>query len=163
MQLREFLTTDADAIATHANNPQVAKYLREIFPSPYALDDAQWWVNEGCKFDGTCNRAIVINDQCIGTIGATFGKAEHQFTAEIGYWIGQDYWGRGIVSKAVKMFTRFLFSSYDLKRVFAPVAHENVASIAVLRKCGFVCEGVFHNNMYLRGEFYDEHVYAIYP
>lgn len=162
MVLREFVAGDADSLAKHANDPAVAEFLREIFPSPYTLQDAQWWVSEGHKLNNSCNRAIVVDGECVGNIGANFGSGEHRFTAEIGYWLGRNYWGQGIVTEAVAVFTGYLFSNYELQRIIAPVAHENVASIAVLKKSGFSREGVLRNNMYLRGKFYDEHIYACY-
>jgi len=161
--LRLFKDSDEASIVRHANNPEVARFLRDIFPSPYTLEDAKWWIQLGSKVEGTLNRAIDVQGECVGSIGARFCDNEHRFSAEIGYWLGETFWGQGIMSSAVRQFTQFLFENYELKRIFAPVAHPNLPSIAVLKKCGYRLEGVFKQHMFLKGALFDEHIFAIYP
>lgn len=162
IDLREFEQRDAESIVAHANNPAVSKYLRDIFPSPYTVKDAEWWLSEGCLVADTLNRAIVLNDSCIGSIGVTFQQAEHRFSAEIGYWIGEQHWNHGFGSAAIKQLTELVFSEHEIRRIYAPVAGENKASMRILEKSGYECEGIFRNNLCLRGKLYDEHIYAIH-
>ena len=137
--------------------------MRDVFPSPYTEADAEWWVSEGHRLGDVYNLAIETSRECIGTIGAKFFEDEYRYTAEIGYWLGKTYWRKGIMTGIVSEFTQLLFRDFPLKRIYAPVAHENKASIKLLEKCGFKCEGIFKSNLYLRGCLYDEHIYAYYP
>ena len=162
MELREFQKNDTKQLVAIANSPEVAKYLRDVFPSPYTKNDAEWWINEGCKLEKTFYLAIDIDGKCVGSIGVNLLTAEHRYTAELGYWLGRSYWGKGIAPKAVNIFTDIVFNKLTINRIFAPVAHENVASISVLKKCKFECEGILRKNMCLRGKIYDEYIYAKY-
>ena len=159
-QIRDYEPGDAPSLAENANNPNVAQFLREIFPSPYPVETAEWWVSEGWKGGKGFNQAIVVDEQCIGGIGVSFFEAEQRYNAELGYWIGETYWGKGIVSEAINQFTQDVFAHFDVRRLFSLVAPENIGSIKVLEKCGFVREGVLRQAMFLRGVFYDEIIYA---
>ncbi|WP_317932688.1 GNAT family protein [Halioxenophilus sp. WMMB6] len=163
MQLRDFRAEDVNAIVLQANNPRVAKYLRDHFPSPYTVADGQWWVTEGHLQGPTCNQAITLADRCIGAIGVRFLENEYRFSAELGYWLGEAYWQQGIATTATQTFCDSVFSNYPVKRIYASVAHANQASAKALLKSGFQLEGVFKQNIYLRGVLYDEQIYALYP
>lgn len=162
MKLRKFTKTDVQDLAKNANTPEVAKYLREAFPSPYSFEAAEWWVTEGHELGNVCNRAIEVDGECIGSIGVRFLEDEHRYTAELGYWLGQPHWGKGIITDAIHRFVPYIFESFEVRRIYAAVAHQNGASIGPLQKCGFEREGIFKNNIFLRGSMYDEHVYAKY-
>lgn len=163
IQLRAFREEDAASLSRHADNPRVAQYLPETFPTPYTVDAARWWVTKGHKLGNVCNRAITLGGECVGAIGATFFEGEYRYTAKLGFWLGESLWGKGIMTRAVSGFSSHLFTEYELRRLYAPVVHSNYASIAVLRKAGFVREGVLRDNVTLRGTVYDEHIYATYP
>ena len=162
MQLRTFQDSDAESVAANADNPRVAQYLPDVFPSPYTLEDAKWWVTTGHKLGHVCNRAIVIDEKCAGSIGATLYEGMYRHTAQLGYWIGEPYWGKGVTTRAVTEFSSYVISEFGIMRLYAPVVHSNAASMAVLRKAGFTCKAVFKSSILLRGKFYDEHIYAKY-
>lgn len=160
--LRALRADDVSAVFENANNPNVARYLREIFPSPYTMADAQWWVDEGCKLPPARTWAIEYQGQLIGCAGSTPGDNEYRYACEIGFWIGEPYWGKGLTTEVVAQLTQNTLSEFDVSRIFALVAGPNKASICVLEKNGFELEGVMKNNFFLRGEMYDEYVYAIH-
>lgn len=161
VQLREFELGDIDSLLMNANNPNVAQYLRDVFPSPYTRQDAEWWLGEGCHLPGTLVKALDLNGECIGSVGITYQQGEHSHAVELGYWLGENYWGLGIASFAVAKMTDIALAENDICRVFAHSAGPNIASMRVLEKCGYKCEGVLKKAVRLRGQFYDEHVYAI--
>jgi len=162
IELRDFHLDDAESLAKNANNTKVARYLRELFPSPYTIEDAKWWVGEGCKLGDSRNLAIDFEGQCIGGAGLQFQHSENRYSCELGYWLGEPHWGKGIATSVVAKLRVLAFSEYEIVRLYGPVAGGNDASMCVLEKNGFVLEGVLKKHLYLRGTFYDEHIYAVY-
>lgn len=160
--LRKFELGDMSSLLLHANNPNVARYLRDIFPSPYTEPDAKWWLSEGCNLPDTLVRAIDIDGECVGSIGITYPGGEHSHSVELGFWLGEEYWGQGIASQAVSKMTEIALNEPEICRVFAHVAGLNLPSMRVLEKCGYHCEGVLKRAVQLRGQILDEHIYAIH-
>ena len=162
IELRDFIEGDASSIVENGNNLNVSRFLREVFPFPYTIDAAKWWVSEGFKLGNSLNVAIVFEGQCIGGAGLQFLENENRYSCELGYWLGEAHWGKGIATNVVAQLKEIAFSGYEVKRLYAPVAGENPASMRVLEKNNFVLEGVLKSHLYLRGNFYDEHIYATY-
>jgi len=158
IRLREFSPRDTGALVELLNNRQVTRYLSTRLPFPYSEDDANWWISTGSK-NGIV-RAITVEEQLIGCVGAEAGDFEESRTAEIGYWVGEQFWGSGYATQAVKALTDHVFSETDIIRVYASVFSPNYASMRVLEKCGYEREGIFHKGCYKDGEFYDKHIYA---
>lgn len=158
--LREFQWRDLDNLVLHANNPKVAMYLRDFFPSPYTEESARWWLEVGCRQENAINFAVAVDDELVGGIGARFFTDEHKHSAEIGYWLGEAQWGKGITAQAVALLEKKLFALPNIYRLTAPVAHANVGSRRVLEKCGFQCEGILKRAISIRSGTYDEHIYA---
>ena len=159
IELREIVEADIPSIARFANNFNVSKYMASRMPYPYTIEDAEWWVRIGSKEQGW-NFAIDWQGICIGVIGVRFGEAEYRYCAEIGYWLAEQYWGKGIATEAVAKMTQQVFSQSDIVRLTAPVRSPNKASMRVLEKNGFVLESVRKNAVYKNDEFMDEHVYV---
>lgn len=162
IELRGFQKEDAGDLAKNANNPRVAQFLPDLFPSPYPMEAAEWWVTEGHQLGNVFNQAVVVNGECAGSIGVTFLEGEYKYTGKLGFWLGESHWGKGIMTQAVSELVSRLFGEFGTKRLYAPVVQSNTGSINVLLKAGFVREGVFKQNVHLRGEFHDEHIYAKY-
>jgi len=162
IRLREYEKQDAETNLKYANNPNVARFLLETFPSPYTLDDSIWWTSVGHKELTGMHRAIDLDGECIGSIGVTPGEMENRHTWEIGYWIGEPHWKQGYGSEALGQMTEYVFQSTDAKRLYAPVLAPNKASMRILEKCGYKLEGVHVCAVYRESEggFLDEHVYA---
>jgi RimJ/RimL family protein N-acetyltransferase len=158
MELRDFIENDKSCLQKLANNKNVAKYLTDTFPSPYTNQDAEWWISVGCK--NGINKVIELNGSFVGSVGASFGKNERRYSAVVGYWLGEQYWGQGIASKALNLLTEDIFSNTEIVRLSAWVFSPNLASMRVLEKSGFKLEGILNNSIYKNGEFYNEHIYA---
>lgn len=140
--LRPYRNGDESDLVLHANNPNVARHLRDLFPQPYTWADATNWIRGVVKEKPALNLAICHDDKVIGGIGLMPGTDIHRVSAEVGYWLGEAFWGRGIASVALVELTRYAFSNFpDLNRLFAYVDEEHIPSIRVLEKAGFRREG----------------------
>ena len=149
-------------IARHANNKKIAAMLRDVFPYPYTLQDAEWFVNDCMEKEASRQmlRAIVAEGQAVGSIGVFLQGDVYKKSAELGYWLSEDYWGKGIMSCAVEQICTAAFAQYDIVRIFAePFAH-NAASRRVLEKAGFVCEGILNKSVLKNGTLFDSCIYA---
>jgi len=159
IELRAFIDTDVDSIAKYANNFNVSRYMASRMPYPYTKEDAKWWVEIGSKELGH-NKAIDLGGECIGVIGVRFGESELQYSAEIGYWLAEDHWGKGIGTEAVLSMTDNVFSDTEIVRLCAPVFNPNKASMRVLEKCGYTLEAIHRKAVFKNNEFMDEHVFV---
>ncbi len=159
-QLRPLQESDADSMARHANDRQVWLYLRDSFPHPYTVADALAWIQYGTGQPLGLNFGICQGHDCIGVIGIHPGEGVHRKTAELGYWLGQAYWGRGIVSQAVSLYTNFVQQQFELLRIYAEPFSSNPASARVLEKAGFVLEGRLRKNVVKDGQNLDSLLYA---
>jgi [ribosomal protein S5]-alanine N-acetyltransferase len=158
MLLRQFTEEDIPVLPTIANNENVSKFLTVLFPYPYTLEKAEWWVHTGSKANLT--RAIEYNGELAGGISLTQGKFDYKKSAEVGYWLGESFWSKGIATKALSEFTEYVFENTENTRLFAPVAHPNVASMKVLEKCNFNLEGIHKKALFKNGNYFDSHYYA---
>jgi RimJ/RimL family protein N-acetyltransferase len=159
IELRELDEGDIQSIASYANNFNVSQYMASRMPYPYTLDDAQWWVRTGSKEQGL-NFAIDLEGTCIGVIGVRLGENEYQHSAEIGYWIAEEHWGKGIGTEAVSKMTNHVFAAGKIVRLSAPVRSPNNSSMRILEKNGYVLESVQKKSVYKNNEFMDEHIYV---
>ena len=119
--LRPWRRADIEAVAEAADNPNIAANLRNIFPSPYTLADAKWFV-EDCIAQGETRqlmRAIAVNGRAAGSISVSRKDDVYEKSAELGYWLAEDYWGRGIMTEAVRQICREAFDRFDILRIFA--------------------------------------------
>lgn len=161
--LRPWRQADIEAVAEAADNPNIAANLRNIFPSPYTLADAEWFV-EDCIAQGEARqlmRAIAVNGRAAGSISVSRKDDVYEKSAELGYWLAEDYWGRGIMTEAVRQICREAFDRFDILRVFAEPFAENVGSRRVLEKAGFTCEGIMRNGVYKNGRAQSYCMYAL--
>jgi len=158
--IRSFETADADDIAKYADNRKVSLGLRDLFPYPYTIKDARDWLGHAMSQDPECNFAIASPDEVVGGIGVGLFQGERRLSGEVGYWLGEPFWGRGIATRAVVAFTGYVFETYDLVRAYAEVFSSNPASMRVLEKAGYRREGHFHNAIIKDGKILDLSVYA---
>ena len=156
IKLRSFNNGDIPALIKNANNSKISRYLRDTFPYPYTEQDAEWWISKGSRQG--INRAIIYQGDFAGTIGVTPFKGEKRHLGEIGYWLGEPFWGKGIAARAVQILTREVFETTNLQKLTAGVYSPNKASIRVLQKAGYIQEAVLKRNIIKNNEFYDEHV-----
>ena len=158
--IRPWRLDDADSLARHANNRKVWIALRDLFPHPYTIEDAHTFLKSVISSEPVTLFCIEANEAAVGGIGIRIGADVHRQTAELGYWLGQEFWGRGIMTEAVAAFTDFCFENFQLRRVYAEPFANNLASARVLEKAGFAFEGRLKNNVLKDGELLDSLLYA---
>jgi ribosomal-protein-alanine N-acetyltransferase len=158
--LRPWRESDAAAITPHANDRDVWLNLRDRFPHPYRTTDAIAYIRSVASQAPPLSFVIVVADDPAGAIGLRLGEDIERCSAEIGYWLGRTYWGRGIMTAAVRTVTKYAFDSLGLLRVFALPFTENAASIRVLEKAGYVREGRLRSSAIKAGRVRDQYLYA---
>ncbi len=161
--LRKWSMTDVSDVARYANNEHIAANLRNVFPYPYTLEDAKVYVGSCVENDeeGQICRAIVAEGHVVGSIGLFVGSDVFEKSAELGYWLAEEYWGEGIMTEAVKQICREAFERFEIVRIYAePFAH-NTGSRRVLEKAGFSQEGIMRKGVYKKGKIYDYCMYAL--
>ncbi len=159
-QVRSHRADDAESLARYANNRNVSRNLRDAFPFPYTLADANEWLEGTMGASPESDFAIASPTELIGGIGLTFGSDVYRRSAEIGYWLGEPFWGRGITTAAVIAVTDYAFAEHDMVRVEAAVFESNPASARVLEKAGYVLEGRLRKSVTKDGQALDELMYA---
>lgn len=158
--IRPWRLDDADSLARHANNRKVWIALRDLFPHPYTIEDAHTFLKSVINSEPATLFCVEANDAAVGGIGIRIGADVHRQTAELGYWLGEDFWRRGIMTEAVAAFTDFCFENFQLRRVYAEPFANNAASPRVLEKAGFTFEGRLKNNVLKDGELLDSLLFA---
>lgn len=158
--LRPFVPEDAADIARYGDNLAVWRNLRDGFPHPYTLTDAERWIAMATSNDDLHAFAIATPDEVIGGAGLHPFSDVHRLSAELGYWLGQEYWGRGIATAAVTALCHYAFDELQLVRLQAGVFEGNEASMRVLEKCGFSLEGVLRASVIKQDRLLNQHLYA---
>ena len=159
--LREWRRGDERSLVHHANNPNVTRNLADVFPYPYRHDDAVMWIGRHVGVEPQTQFAIVIDEDTIGGIGIYPGTDIHRRSAELGYWLSEEHWGRGIMTEAVRAVTRYAFETFDLQHIFAGLFERNIGSRRVLEKAGYVLEGHLRMHVTKNGETMDDLIYGI--
>jgi RimJ/RimL family protein N-acetyltransferase len=142
------------------DNPRVWRNLRDSFPNPYTRPAAKAWLRDVIEMSPTCHFAITVDGQVAGGMGLHLQEDIHRRSAELGYWLGEPFWGRGLMTQAVAAFTDRAFEAFKLERVYAVVLEWNPASARVLEKAGFVLEGRLRKSAMKDGVILDELLYA---
>jgi ribosomal-protein-alanine N-acetyltransferase len=159
--LRPFREGDEASIVRHGSDLRVSRWLRDGFPYPYTLDDARNWVACSSLWDPSRQFAIVVDGEAVGGIGLDMQGDVFRRSAEIGYWLGHEHWGHGILSEALPAFIRHAFEHFDVVRLFAGVFEGNEASARVLEKSGFVLEARLRSAVWKHGVLRDQLLYAL--
>lgn len=159
--IRDWHESDLVSLVEHANNRKVWLQLRNRLPHPYTDADGRAWIAFATSEDPSTNFAIVYENEAVGGIGLVLQNDIGVGTAEIGYWLGEPFWGKGIVTAAVKAFAGWAFEEFELRRLYAGVMIDNHASRRVLEKTGFVLEGVHRQHVIKDGVVKDQAYYAL--
>ncbi|MDB2656417.1 GNAT family N-acetyltransferase [Crocinitomicaceae bacterium] len=159
--LRKIQVEDRERLVVLANNPKVANNLRDDFPHPYTIEDADQFIMHAQAASPTLRFCIEKDGLYVGNIGIHPQEDIYLRNAEIGYFIGEGHWCQGIASQAVKMIVDYGFQQLDYHRIFAGVFSYNIASKKVLENAGFEYEGASIEAVYKNGEFFDELRFAI--
>lgn len=158
--IRKFRRNDKYRMAEIANNMKIAINLRDAFPYPYSLEDARKFINMCLRIKPYQVFAIEFEGEYVGNIGIHKQDDVYRKTAELGYFIGEQYWNRGITTRAVNLICDYGFRELDVIKIFSGVFSFNTASQRVLEKCGFEREAVLKSSVIKNGKIYDEYRYA---
>ncbi|OAK95061.1 acyl-CoA N-acyltransferase [Phaeosphaeriaceae sp. SRC1lsM3a] len=168
--IREYHPRDAPSMSLHGNSAAVAKYMYLTFPHPYTLEAGETWIAMNIGLPHPCHFAICeasSPDTAIGSIGLKLGSDTSSHTAELGFWIGEKFWGKGYVTEATAAFTEWAFETFEgkdgqrLRRVFSTVWSGNKGSIRCFEKCGYAPEGIMKDHVEKNGEVMDLHLYGL--
>ena len=162
-QIRQWQLSDAPALAKAISNLNVQNNLRDGLPYPYTEKDAEDYINAMLSSDknNTFAFTIVCDGVAVGSIGAFRGVNVHRLTAELGYYISEEYWNKGVATQAVNLLCEYVFNNSDIVRIFAEPFADNAASCRVLEKAGFRFEGTLRRNAIKCGEIRDMKMYSI--
>ena len=160
--LRPFRPGDQADLVHHANNPNVANHLRDRFPQPYTQADADAWIARVAEQSPPRHFVIAVEDRLVGSIGLLPGDDIHRISAEVGYWLGESHWGRGLATCALQGLTSYAFETFpDLNRLFAYVDDDHTPSIRVLEKSHFRREGHLLASAIKHNQIRNQFLYAL--
>jgi len=159
--IRPWKTDDLTNLVKYANNPDIAKRLTDAFPHPYTEEDGIRFIEMTNKQDPTLIFAIDLDGEAIGGIGLHPRQDIDRLNAELGYWLAEPYWGRGIISEVIPMMVKKGFEILQIERIYARPFGSNMASQRVLEKSGFRLEARFDKVLIKNNVLEDELIYAI--
>jgi RimJ/RimL family protein N-acetyltransferase len=160
LRVRLWRRDDLDALLLHANNPKIAANLRDQFPHPYTRRDGIDYLNHVRAMDVPMSLAMEYDSEAIGGIGFKLGVDIARLSVEMGYWLAEPHWGRGLTTRAVIAASEWAFATYGVVRIFATTFSHNVASMRVLEKSGFEREGILRRSAIKNGVILDQVLYA---
>jgi RimJ/RimL family protein N-acetyltransferase len=160
--VRPWQAADASSLARHANDRRIWLNLRDRFPHPYTMADAESFIAMATAMTPVTFFAITIGGEAVGGIGYTLHQDVERVSAEIGYWLGTAFWGRGITTSALIALTRFAFDQHrELRRIYAVPYAWSATSARVLEKAGYRLEGRMRQSAIKDGKVTDQLLYAI--
>jgi RimJ/RimL family protein N-acetyltransferase len=160
LKVRSWRKDDLKALVLHANNAKIAANLRDQFPHPYTRLDAIDFLDYAHTQEPECSFAIELGGEAVGGVGFLLGRDIARISAEMGYWLSEEFWGRGIATRVVTAMSDWAFDNYALTRVFAMAFAHNAASIRVLEKAGFEREGLMRRSAVKNGDILDQILFA---
>ncbi|WP_024768706.1 GNAT family N-acetyltransferase [Aquimarina macrocephali] len=161
IKIRELEESDKSQMAKLANNSNISNNLRDYFPNPYDEKDATSFIEMTIQQDPAVSFGIEFRGELCGVISLMLQNDIYRKSAEIGYWLGEPYWGKGITTKAVDQITEYGFEKLNLIRIYAGIIEYNTTSMRVLEKSGFKKEGIFQKAIIKNDKIWDEHRYYI--
>ena len=162
-RIRKWELSDAKDLAAALSNKKVQDNLRDGLPYPYTVQDGKEFISAMLSADEneTFAFAIMVDDKVVGSIGIFRQGNIHSQTAELGYYIAEEYWGKGIMTEAVKQICEYVFANSDIIRIYAEPFAYNIASCRVLEKVGFQYEGTLRSNAVKNGRVIDMEMYSL--
>jgi ribosomal-protein-alanine N-acetyltransferase len=158
--VRSYRPEDAGSLAANANNRKVWRNLRDGFPHPYKVEDAENFIRRATAAVPETMFAICVGGAAVGGIGFSLRADIERISAEVGYWLGEPFWGRGIVTEALKAVTKYALEKHHLHRIYAVPFESNKASRRVLEKAGYQFEGCMKKSAVKDGEILNQFLYA---
>ena len=162
-RIRKWELSDAKDLAAALSNKKVQDNLRDGLPYPYTEQDGKEFISAMLSADEneTFAFSITVDDMVIGSIGIFRQGNIHRQTAELGYYIAEEYWGKGIMAEAVKQICEYVFGNSDIIRIYAEPFAYNIASCRVLEKAGFQYEGTLRSNAVKNSRVIDMKMYSL--
>ncbi len=160
-QLRPWKKEDLPSLVKHANNFEIAKNMLDHFPHPYTKEEGEKFLEMVTEKDPPTILAIEIDGEAVGSIGLHPKNDIMRKNGELGYWLAEQYWGKGIITKAIKQMSDYGFENFDIERIFARPFGTNIASQKALEKAGYKLEAHLENTLYKNQEYQDELIYAL--
>ena len=158
--IRNFKMSDKTSIAKNANNRNIWLNVRNAFPHPYTETNAAQWISSMLEEKVQTKFAIVVDGKAVGGIGVEMKEDVYSQTMEFGYWIGEAYWNKGIITEAIQVVSDYAFEKFEVIRLEAHVYHWNIGSMRALEKAGFQKEAILKKRVFKDGKYVDEHIYA---
>lgn len=159
--IRSWRLEDVPSLVRHANNRRVWRNLKDRFPYPYTISDADAWIRHATQTKPETHFAIAVGGEAIGGTGLDLQTDVFRRSAEIGIWLGESYWGRGLGTEAIRAMTDLAFAHFDVCRVFAGVLEWNAASVRRLERAGYSFEGRLRKCITKDGQTIDQMLYAM--
>jgi len=160
-KLRPWSMDDLNSLVKYGNNFNIAKNLMDVFPHPYSAENGKWFIGFANQNTPPNILCIEVNGEAAGAIGVHPQSDVFRKNAEMGYWLAEPYWGKGIISKAIVQMTAYAFKNWEINRIFARPFGHNIGSQKALEKAGFRLEGRFEKTVFKNGAYADELIYAI--
>ena len=160
LRVRSWRKGDLDSLVRYANNPNIAANLRDQFPHPYTRSAGAVFLADVRVAEVETSFAVEYADEAIGGVGFKLGTDIGRLSAEMGYWLGEPFWGQGLTTRAVLATSDWAFQNYKLTRIFAMAFYHNVASMRVLEKAGFQREATLRRSAVKNGIILDQVLYA---
>lgn len=158
--IRQWKNEDLQELVAQANNINVWNNLRNYFPHPYTEEHGKAWLEKVVDALPAINMAIEADGKLAGGIGIILNGDVYIKSAEIGYWLGEQYWGKGIATEAVRQMTEYAFYYFDIVRLYAEVFETNKASMRVLEKNGYYLEGVRRKAVFKNDVLMDDYIWV---
>ena len=162
-EVRSWRTSDVESLVRHANNRKIWLNLRDAFPHPYTNRDARDFIRMARQRTPETTFAMAVQDEAVGSIGFVLHPDVERVSAEIGYWLAEPFWGRGITTEALVAITRYALDAHRLTRIYAVPFAWNAASCRVLEKAGYVLEARLRRSAIKDGTITDQMQYAFIP
>lgn len=159
--LRPWTINDLESLVSFANNANIARFMTNTFPNPYCPENGKAFIEFATGALPQRIFAIEIDGKAAGGIGLHPQQDIQVKNMELGYWLAEPYWGKGIITKAITEMVEYGFKTFDITRIFARPFGTNIASQKALEKAGFVLEGRFEKILFKNGEYLDELIYAV--
>ena len=159
--LRTWEENDAEELAKVANNKKIFDNLRDSFPQPYSLQDAADFISLSKENGNSLLLAIEIQGKVVGNVGVFFKNDVYRKNAELGYFLSEEHWGKGIMTKAIKKVVEYCFENYEINRIYAEPFASNIGSIKVLERAGFKLEALLKSNIIKNGVIGDTCIFSL--
>ena len=161
-KLRPIERKDKKSLAKHANNKKISDNLRDRFPHPYTEEDAEWFINFVLSDNDPVKVFVIeINKEAAGVISVFPDEDIYRLNAEIGYWLGEEHWGKGIMTAVLKTTVKYAFENLAIKRIYATPFVSTTGSIKILEKAGFIQEAIIRKGAVKNNQVLDYHIYSI--